>query len=583
MIDGGRLVSLMGRLIEFGRNATRIGACAVSFEGDFAVAGADDGTLCIWDVRSLNGTVDELIQHLSDPVPIVRVIAAHDGPVWSCAISRDGSVIVSGGADGYLRAWDAQTGVMIGATSAPGFTGPDPTTSRPKNVTLAVSRAGATIVSIGTKGRAGVWRNPTMQQVCVLPNAGEVATACAVDERGWTVMVGSSSGLLRVHDVSRVASRDFVADDIGGEVRQTGLAVAPGETSAVTVDSGGHLTLWDGSGQGAGSLDGATPAQDVGPYSTSVSWHGEGGSSYVWTELVDGSVWRSDPRTRKSKVVIPPRGGEGGSVISKDGTRLMVWERGGPLILTSADGAHLAQIVLEAEVRAAAFLPDKRTLLVATADGRLSAVRASDGRRLASIVLARSVTRLRLAPDGSFALAVSSDRPQEGDDLATLVRLPLGRGARELGPARHAVVLAPGDTIVGASRSGDFNVWDARGDLVTTRRVDAAAITAIVAEGDGQLILICDSNRVLQVWSARDWMRVAELPLPADPVNAAFVDGGTRFWITLASGEVLLAAIEHQASSNRSQRAETAGVPRPQGLELLGRLRSIARSRRRPR
>ena len=74
---------------------------AVTPDGRRLVSGGDDGTLRLWDAQTGRPIGD----------PLTRASRR----VRSVAVTPDGRRLVSGGWDGTLRLWDAQTGQPIGA------------------------------------------------------------------------------------------------------------------------------------------------------------------------------------------------------------------------------------------------------------------------------------------------------------------------------------------------------------------------------------------------------------------------------------------------------------------------------------
>ena len=76
-------------------NYRGVSTCAVSPDGTWIVSAGRDQTLKVWDAAT--GTE-------------VRTLTGHRGPVLACAISPDGTWIVSASADNTLKVWDAATG-----------------------------------------------------------------------------------------------------------------------------------------------------------------------------------------------------------------------------------------------------------------------------------------------------------------------------------------------------------------------------------------------------------------------------------------------------------------------------------------
>jgi hypothetical protein len=78
-------------------HSDEVTTCAVSPDGSFIVSASNDGTLRVWEAGSGR------VRH---------VLAGHSGAVWSCAVSPDGSCIISTGEDGLL-VWEADSGAEL--------------------------------------------------------------------------------------------------------------------------------------------------------------------------------------------------------------------------------------------------------------------------------------------------------------------------------------------------------------------------------------------------------------------------------------------------------------------------------------
>ncbi len=70
----------------------------VAFAGDKMISGSDDQTAKIWNVHT-----GQRVQNLN-----------HNGEVTAVAISADGRLALTGGADGRLRLWDIEKGTAVG-------------------------------------------------------------------------------------------------------------------------------------------------------------------------------------------------------------------------------------------------------------------------------------------------------------------------------------------------------------------------------------------------------------------------------------------------------------------------------------
>ena len=109
-----------------------VNACAVSPDGTFIVSAGLDQTIRIWEVETGSER---------------RVLTGHTKGVTTCAISPDGTFIVSGSADKTLRIWDVDTGserrVLTGHTK--------------RVTTCAISPDGTFIVSGSEDKTLRIW------------------------------------------------------------------------------------------------------------------------------------------------------------------------------------------------------------------------------------------------------------------------------------------------------------------------------------------------------------------------------------------------------------------------------------------
>jgi len=83
-----------------------VNGCAISPDGSYIVSASGDTTLKLWDVR----TGAERL-----------TLRGHTDRVHGCAISPDGSYIVSASYDNTLKLWDALTGVCLDTLFADGY------------------------------------------------------------------------------------------------------------------------------------------------------------------------------------------------------------------------------------------------------------------------------------------------------------------------------------------------------------------------------------------------------------------------------------------------------------------------------
>ena len=104
----------IGRLGDPAGNPPAVNSLAFNPAGSQLVAGAQDGSVRVWNLNNGRGTELEVPRTRPHTVP-----PAKSRRITSVALSADGSLIVSGGADRAVRLWDARTLTPVGVMFAP--------------------------------------------------------------------------------------------------------------------------------------------------------------------------------------------------------------------------------------------------------------------------------------------------------------------------------------------------------------------------------------------------------------------------------------------------------------------------------
>jgi hypothetical protein len=152
-----------------------VNGCAISPDGSFIVSASFDDTLKVWDAKT--GA-----QRLS--------LSGHTVDVNGCAISPDGSFIVSASNDNTLKVWDAKTGAQRLTLS--GHT--DVVTG------CAISPDGSFIVSASRDNTLKVWDAKTGAQRLTLSGHTDVVKGCAISPDGSFIVSASRDNTLKVWD-----------------------------------------------------------------------------------------------------------------------------------------------------------------------------------------------------------------------------------------------------------------------------------------------------------------------------------------------------------------------------------------------
>ena len=106
------------------------------------------------------------------------------------AISADGRLVSSGGADGTIRIWDAETGQLLSS----------PQGQRSAVLGLALSADGRPVASDAGEGRLRLLATDTGQPVATLQGNGLGIHSVAMTADGRLVAAGAADGIVRLWD-----------------------------------------------------------------------------------------------------------------------------------------------------------------------------------------------------------------------------------------------------------------------------------------------------------------------------------------------------------------------------------------------
>ncbi len=442
-------------------------ACAITADGSRVVSASDDHTLRVWDLDA--GRTLVTLEH-------------HASEVRACAVTPDGRHVISASNDGTLKIWDLDTGrvfaTLEGHTAAV--------------TACAVTPDGRRVVSASWDRTLKIWNLDTG---CVLATFGGHSfgvTACAVTPDGRRVISGSIDRTLKVWDLD---TGDVVATFDGHAAGVCGCAVTPDGRHVISASTDRTLKVWDlHTGQllvthndhpSEVAACGVTPD---GQYVVSASdqtltiWDLSRILKY-WKFGIDCTLARFGGHARRVTACAMTPNGRRVVSASEDCT-LKVWDLVFGNIVAVVNG-H------EGRVNACAMAPDGQRVVSASADGTLNVWDVNTGRVLVTFDDHDDcVTACTVTPDGRRVVSVSADRALRIWDLAigkvfipeeyrmahntVIVREHFyGSGRRFAGASRvyaileewtswiHACVVMPdGRRLISASKDGALNVWD---------------------------------------------------------------------------------------------------------------------------
>jgi len=162
---------------------------------------------------------------------LIRTLSGHTSYVRTCAVSPDGSFVVSASVDKTLKIWDAKTGreraTLEGHTR--------------EVFVCAVSPDGSFVVSASNDKTLKIWDAKTGQERATLRGHTDRVSACAVSPDGSFVVSASNDQTLKLWDTKTGQERANIW--LLGGLR--GMALHPKRSLAVCGDYSGNLYMVD--------------------------------------------------------------------------------------------------------------------------------------------------------------------------------------------------------------------------------------------------------------------------------------------------------------------------------------------------
>lgn len=465
---------------------------------------------------------------------LIRTLSGHEKLVHGCAISVDGTMMVSASWDHTLKVWDGWTGAERFTLS--GHT--DWVNS------CVVSADGTTIVSASWDQTLKVWNSRNGAERFTLSGHADVVKGCAVTADGATIVSASADKTLKVWD-GRSGTERFTLEGHRGGVNS--CAVSTDGTTIVSASDDETLKVWDGrNGAERFTLRGHVSVVNA----CAVSANG----AMIISGSYDGTlrVWDAGNGAERFSRGGHPGGvrgcaatSDGATIISISDDTLRVWDgwSGAELLRLSGHSAQMNDCDVSG---------NGTTIISASTDTTL---RVWDGRselRSEHFVLSGHATPMSgcaVSADWSTVVSASDDWILKvWDGESGIERFTL-RGHTDW--VNSCAVSADGTTIVSASWDKTLKVWDGRnGSERLTLIGHDGWVNSCVVSVDGATIVSASDDKTLKVWDGRSGIERFTLKGHNDPVNGCAIsaDGLT---IVSASSDTTLKVWDGQNGAER--------------------------------
>jgi len=410
------------------------------------------------------------------------MIVCPDGAVTALAVSRDGSRIASGHADGSLAVWDRTTGKRLSSVKAHGA----------EVTQIIFARSGTMLFTAGKDNHAAPealgWQ--LTQQDEIRPAAtpyrhiSERVLCLAVSPDGNVVYAGGEKGVLaKIHlgDMRQSIRRQ------GEPTAIVAVAVSSTDGALLTASSVGTIKRWK---------------PDLTPQ--------PGESQFAATSAVSALAAFADGSPALGLVsggLQLPRKDAGRELKTKERVHWVAIDRQGQLAFNVALGRISLGGSVElatgdvGSVRAGAFSPDGEVLLTGSDDGVIRAWELDRDVRARGTLLIGHVTSVGVAGDGT-SFVVVHDQHITNYERAALHQLPSSQ------PTPTAVRVLDDGSVRSVSLDGQFAiVQDLRNKTspaVRLRLPEKRIATTAAFSWDGVRLAVGDDTGRITVWSLTD-------------------------------------------------------------------------------
>jgi WD40 repeat protein len=511
--DGGPLGSLVAHSAE-------LTGLAIGPNSNPCYTTAADGTLKFWSLPPVG----------SRPLP------AHEKAVTALALSKDGNLVVSGGADKSVRLSNvangqesvalADNGALVAAGTADRLLVWQAGDGRLLAQPLAKGGVGAaafspSLTQLATGGKDGLLR---LWQMPPLPAQSfthpEAVRAAVVSVDGKRLCTGGADGLLRTWNMANPQQPERSFTGHTGAINA--VAINPKGDLLASAGEDATIRFWNpANGQ---------QAMQIGAHGGPVTSLAFAADGQVLSAGADGLLKLWQVPAAPGKLFAHP-GQVTSAVLSPDGSRLItgcadkqvrVWDLAKGQAELTLGGHTLGELAVAVNA--------KGTQLASGGADRTVRVRdLPGGKEVKQFTLPAAVHSVAFSPDGKRLAAGLADNsihllePASGKDVGTL--------SGHKGAVRAVLFSLQGDQLLSGSLDKTVKVWAPADGKVKTTLEQPAAVHTLALNKDGTSLAAGGAEGVVKLWSLGEGKVEATLETPGTVHGLAFSPDGQRLLV----------------------------------------------------
>lgn len=448
---GFRVFDLKGNLLEkCDQHSKNVRVLVPTPDGKGVAGGTEDGVIIEWNEAGI----------------VRRQIPAHIGAINSLAYSKDGSLLLSAGADHSAKLWDERGRLLINYRG-----------HKDEVNTARFSPVQPFIVTASSDGSARLW---SVQGITtpVFHHENYLATALFIHD-GKRILIGMEGPKVLLWNIDNASVireyGPYGADDFGNR-RFYSLSLSPDGKRFVSTCNDYLIRI-----------------QDVETGETIKSWEG------VHRRSCTPNGWC----------------GPTNAVYSKDGGMIATTDFIGKVAIWDAEGnfIHQFQDDDKKEIRGLAFSPDSRNLLTGSHSNTVKLwsmkgelIRKFDGHKA-------YVYWVAFSPDGKWIASASADHTSrlwhtEGKKSTVILK---GHNNE----VRSIAFSSNGNYVATASNDKTAKIWDMNGQLIRTLKGHQKPVRTAVFSPSGETVLTASEDMDARIWHSTkyiyEWLIKANL------------------------------------------------------------------------